>query len=98
MGVFSEFRRVDFVNGLGPLVEGLRVVLFGDEHDEFVELIGGGGEDLLEGREDAEDIEGGLFVDSRLFEVLFVGLFDNVLEGEEFLALKKVLHLLFVNV
>jgi hypothetical protein len=48
VGVFSEFRGVDFVNGLGPLVEGLWVVLFGDEHDKFVESIGGGREDLLE--------------------------------------------------
>ena len=36
VGVFGDFRRVNFVDGLGPLVEGLGVVFFGDEHDEFI--------------------------------------------------------------
>lgn len=47
--VIDDLGGVDFIDGSGPLVEGLWVMFFGDEHDEFVESIRGGGEDLLEG-------------------------------------------------
>lgn len=67
-------------------------MIFGDEDDKFVEAVGGCGEDLLERGEDTEDVEGRGFADAGLVEVLFVGRFDNVVEGEEVLAFEGALH------
>ncbi len=67
-------------------------MIFGNEDDKFVESVRGCGEDLLERGEYAQDVEGRSFADAGLVEVLFMGRFNNVVEGEEVLAFEGVLH------